>query len=193
MRAKMSDKEHAATLSEIRAAYYNLSEAELVRLDRYARALIRGLGQRNPGYSGDDLLQEAFKATLAGERLWKKDAVDFCRHLTGVMKSLANHLGEKFDRNEGRVEWETASAPLETEADDPLARVTTPLPDAERRLAAREEVEQIERLVKDHSHAILILEGLYYGMTGPEIQKELGISKNDYEAIMKWMRRRLKA
>jgi DNA-directed RNA polymerase specialized sigma24 family protein len=193
MRAKMSDKEHSATLSEIRAAYYNLKEAEFVRLDRYARALVRGLGQRNPGYSSDDLLQEAYKATLTGERLWKKDAVDFCRHLAGVMKSLANHLGEKFDRNEGRVEWETPGGPFEAEADDPLSRVPSPLPDAERSLAAREEVAQVERLVKDHSHAILVLEGLYYGMTGPEIQKELGISKNDYEAIMKWMRRRLKA
>jgi hypothetical protein len=72
----------------------------------------------------------------------------------------------------------------------PLARVVSPLPDAERTLSAREEVAQIERLVKDHAHAVLILEGIYCGMTGPEIQKELGISKNDYEAIMKWMRRR---
>jgi len=193
MRAKMNDKASVATQPEIRAAYHTLTEAELVRLDRYARALIRGLGRRNPGYSGDDILQEAYKATLAGERLWKHGAVDFCRHLAGVMKSLASHLGQKFDRHEGRVAWETAGESLETEANDPLARVVSPLPDAERILSAKQEVARIERLVKDHAHAILILEGIYWGMTGPEIQNELGISKNDYEAIMKWMRRRLKA
>ncbi|HVG20259.1 MAG TPA: hypothetical protein VNI02_14510 [Blastocatellia bacterium] len=183
MRAKMTDKYRAATISEIRTAYRNLSEAELVRLDRYARALIRGLGQRNLGYSGDDLLQEAYKATLAGERLWKKDAVDFCWHLTGVMKSIANHLGQKFDRNEGRVEWETARDSPEVEASDPLARVTSPLPDAERKLSAKEEVAQIERLVKDHSYAILILEGLYYGMTGRRFRRSWAFRKTTMKPL----------
>jgi hypothetical protein len=84
-------EEKAATLDEVRAAIENLMPEQLLRLKKYARQRIRGLGRASMGRDHKDLLQEAITATLDPDRRrWNKGAVDFVGHLIGAMRSIAD-------------------------------------------------------------------------------------------------------
>ena len=75
-----------------------------------------------------------------------------------------------------------------TDADDPELPLTSPDPDQQRTLEGKEEVERLQNLVEDHLYASAILDEMKLGRTGPEIQKELGITQNEYESALKWIR-----
>ena len=51
---------------------------------------------------------------------------------------------------------------------------------------------RIELIATNNTLASVIVGGLRDRMTGPQIREELGISKNDYEAAMKWLRRNVR-
>ena len=53
--------------------------------------------------------------------------------------------------------------------------------------------QALAKLFADDDDVTLVLEALAQEMTGPEIQDDLGISKTEYETIMKRMRRKARA
>ena len=171
-RPRRVPEERAATPDEVRAALDALGEADLVRLEKFARYRIRGLGRKAEGRDHDDLLGEAIRDTLDPEkRRWNKD-VSFVRHLVGAMRSISSHWREQFDENEPLLESELLQ--------------TTDI------LAAKEELERIEKAVADDTVVSDILGGLRAEMLAGEIREVLGLSVIEYETAMKRFRRRVR-
>ena len=184
--------DRAATPDEIRAALDGLGEADLVRLEKFARYRIRGLGRKAGGRDHDDLLGEAIADTLdPAKRRWNKD-VSFVRHLMGAMRSISSHWREQFDENEPLLESELLQTTDEGEVLSPLDVVGSGAPGAERILAAKEELERIEKAVADDTVVSDILGGLRAEMLAGEIREVLGLSVIEYETAMKRFRRRVR-
>jgi hypothetical protein len=176
----------AATPDEVKAAVETLTEGQLVKLEKYARYRVRGLGRKALGRDYNDLLRDAITATLAGDRRWRKGTVDFFTHLTGVMRSISSHWGEQYDPEEALGESELMH---DDNARSPIVSAASEAPSVERILDARERLLQIERHFAADPAVPSILKGLRDGMTGPEIQLATGMSKKDYESAIKRMRR----
>jgi hypothetical protein len=192
---------HVATPEEVQRAYEALTPTELVKLRNFADRRIRGLARMALGRSSDGLLHEAITRVLQDKRHWKSENVDFPQYLKGVIQSVSSNWRAKFKRWEaglGQGDGVTiteislgASGP-----DDPELQLTSPEPDQERVLLARDEVEWLQDLVKDHLYASAILDEMLEGRTGPETQGRLGITQTEYESTVKWIKnnaRRAKA
>jgi hypothetical protein len=186
-------EESAATREEIVAAYEALTRPALLRLKQYAEWRIRGLGRAALQRDWEELLREAISDTYEGRRRWNRESVDFPRHLTSAMRSISSHWREQFDPDEAFLESEVIRTSPKGKASNPMLDAVSLTADPERDLEAKEEVERIEGVVSKNSLAWLIMEGRRDGMTGPQIRKALGVSQNDYEAAMKWLRRNIPA
>lgn len=169
--------EKAATVDEIEAAIEALSIEDNVQLERAARYRIGALGDGNRGRDHEDLLSEAMTRTLSGQRRWNKD-VDFLRHLLMVMKSIAYEWRTRSERGDSR---ETS--------DDHLDEVLSRVPSPERRTIARQVVEALEKETASDSDIQDILAAMQMGLTGPEIENDLGLTTNERLAAMKRLRR----
>ncbi len=180
-----------ASEDEVIAALDALTDGQLKALKQYARWRIRGLGRASLGRNFEDLLQEAIKATLAGERHWNKAIGDFFGHLVWAMRSISSNWLRKFDEGEPYLESEVVYNTPENKEANPLFNVASPLQDGRRVSAAKAHLEHIEKLVSDsnRSLAALIIDGWREGLTGPEIKAILGISQNELETEIKWLRR----
>lgn len=173
------------TDAEIEAAIRTMSDIDLHRLGKIADFRAQGLKGRGFGIDADDLLQEAFMRTVEGKRRWK-NGVPFVKHLIETMRSIANHVPEELKG------CTTTSDSTETswKKDDTFgAALVSRIPDAERIVAAQNELTRICNLFKDDEKVGLLIEGLSTDMTGPEIQKDLGISQREYETAMTKLRR----
>lgn len=190
-------EERAATAEEIRAAFDALTPIEIKKLEMDANSRVSVLGRKARGRSGDDLLQQAFHDIWDKKRRWDRDKVDFIGFLRGAIRSIASNWGSKYDREEAALglgkDVKMSETPLYPNDDD---EEPIPLPsmeaDPERGTLAKIEVERIEQLVQEDVYACFILDGLHRGMTGPEIQRDLSITKNDFESSMKWIRQRVR-
>jgi hypothetical protein len=186
-------EESAATKEEIVAAYEALTRSELLRLERYAKWRIRGLGRRSLGRDWEDLLGEAISATYEDVRRWNKESVDFPRHLIGAMRSISSRWRKEFEPDEAVLESDVLRVSPDGTTSNPLFDAQSSALDPEDGLEQKEEVELIEQLVGQKPLAWLIMEGRRDGMTGPQIRETLEISQKDYETAVKWLRRNLKA
>jgi len=186
-------EEKAASQDEIRTAIHSLTKAELLRLEKFARWRIRGLGRARGGRDWEDLLGEALTATLDDDhRRWNK-SVSFVQHLLGAVRSISDAWKKKFDPDEAHLESEITRASSEREAPSLLSEVPSTTPDPERILTAKQEVEDIEQLFEEDSLVLDVIGGLRSEMTGPDIQKALGISQTEYETHVRRMRRKIQA
>jgi hypothetical protein len=153
---------------------------------------VRGLGRRASGRSHEDLLNEAIADTLDPEkRRWNKQ-VSFVTHLIGAMRSIASHWKEQFDADEPRLESEVVRTSEEGEPLSPLDLVASNAPDAERAVEARQELEEIEKMVAGDHIVSDILGGMRAEMLPSEIREALGLSQRDYETAMKRLRRHVR-
>jgi hypothetical protein len=169
-----------------------LSEADHVRLEKYARYRIRGLGRMAGGRDHDDLLGEAVADTLDPEkRRWNKD-ISFLQHLIGAMRSISSHWREQFDPDEPRLESEVLRIGEGGEPLSPLDLVGSAAPAADRILDAKQQLEAIEKAVADDDIVYDILGGLRAEMSPSEIREALGLSVVEYETAMKRFRRRVR-
>lgn len=175
-----------ATPEEIAGAIESLTAVELVKMERFARYRIRGLGRKAQGRDHEDLIKEALTATLAGTRRWKKEKVSFMAHLVGVMRSLSSHWAEGFSQDEAYLEAELIP---DAQGHTLLWEQVSPDPSVERVLSARQELCRIESQFAGDPTVPLILDGFRQGMNGPEIQLANGLSKNDYESALRRLRR----
>ena len=179
----------AATAAEIEAAIQSLTEGELRRLALYAGNRIQWLGRRAMGRQTNDLIQEAFTLTLEGRRRWNKHNVDLVGHLIGVIRSHSSHLLEKFDPDEARLE---SDLPVENAAGarrSPTENSASSSPGQEDELIAKQTLDEILDLFSDDEDAGGVILARIDGKTGPEIQKELGLSASRYEAAIKRIQR----
>lgn len=175
---------------EIVAALEALTAPQLLRLEKFARYRVRGLGRAARWRDHKDLLGEAVTSTLAGNRRWNKK-VSLDAHLFGAMRSISTHWREQYDPTEASLESELLRRSEEGETYSPMGQVPSCAPDAERVAAAKEKVERIVQLFADDLYVSLILTGWHEGKTGREIQEMLGIPQNDYDAAIRRMRRNI--
>jgi len=195
---KRVDADIAANRDDVVMAVGSLTHAQQRRLEKFARYRILGLGRKATGRDHEDLQQEALKSTLLGleseteGRRWYKNKVDFVGHLIGAMRSIASHWAEAFDEADPLLDSETAFEMEDGEISGALAEAQSTAPDQERRYLAKEKLAQVLGLFQNDDEAVLVLEGIREGWSGPEIMDGLGLSKDKYEAAMKRIRYRVK-
>ena len=190
--ARRIPEENAASQEEILAAMNALTDEQFLKLRGFARFRISGLGRKNGGRDYEDLLGEALKATLAGDRRWNK-SVSFFQHLLGAMRSISTHWKEQFDTGEGRLGIPVSWPDPYGEENGPLHDIPSTDPDCERVLSAKQELEEIEQIFTDDPLIREIIDGLRDNMPGPDIQQILGLSQREYETAVKRMRRKVRA
>ncbi len=176
----------AATPEEVKAAVEGLTQGQLLKLEKYGRYRVRGLGRKALGRDHNDLLRDALTVTLAGDRRWRKASVDFFIHLTGVMRSISSHWGEQYDPAEAYGESELMR---DDSKQSPITGAPSESPSVESVLDAKHRLAQIESFFEKDPTVPFIIKGFRDGMTGPEIQLATGMSKKDYESAIKRMRR----
>jgi DNA-directed RNA polymerase specialized sigma24 family protein len=149
--------------------------------------LIRGLQAqgKEAGCEGQDLLQEALLRTFAGDRRWNC-VVPFDCYLKGVIKSLAYNC-HSADALQHRSHTQQTEAEAESSCLDQAASVA---PNVECQLEAIERLQHIRTLLKDDPIAMAVLDSWNKGMTGPEIQKSMGLSNSAYDTTRKRIRRK---
>jgi hypothetical protein len=191
----MAELAEYAGRAEVEQALLGLSEADLLRLHRFANWKARSLRGSSKGRDGDDLLQEAVMSTLVGAegtedgRKWNKK-IPFRQHLEGAIRSTASHW-----RREAQLEPETLETDLsrvtdEGEETNEAALAPDSEPGPERIAEARENLAQVMSYFAEDDNAVLVLEGLREGLKRSEML-ELGITSADYDAALKRIRYRL--
>lgn len=168
-----------ATDGEVEAAIQALTSADLLRLERIASFRARALAATGLGYDGPDLLQEAITRTVAGDRNWRK-TVSFVTHLAAVMRSTSSHALESL---QGAIVTSTST---EEARQIPAAPQQS---NPERIAAARERYGQIRQRFDDDAEVALVLDGITADMKGIDIQRDLGLTPQQYETIMLRLRR----
>lgn len=186
--------EKAASVDEINDAIISLTETQLIRLKKYARWRVKGLGRKKAGRSWKDLLNETVVAFCSGTRRWNKEKVDFVRAMTEAMRSISDNWRRTFDDDEEpRLEAEMITTFEAGEESNPLSKVTAPGWNTQAKLEAKKDIETIENLVSTRALASLIVAGWKDKMIGAEIKTELEITQEDYDKEVKWIRRMVRA
>jgi DNA-directed RNA polymerase specialized sigma24 family protein len=181
-------EEAYATEDEVVVAIRALTAPQLYKLRRFGSMKAAALAGLGLGISEEDLMQEALRRTLSGARKWSK-RVAFSDHLLGAIRSVASHAAKK-----AKGVALVPTDPLDADADDPPSlELGSALPDSERLTGARRELQRIQDHFEDDERVLLIIEGLGTEMSGPEIQRDLGITQTEYETAMKRLRRWVRA
>ena len=179
-----------ATSDQVREAFEALTPLELARLSKYARWRLRALGSRQVGRDADEFVTDALISLLDGRRSWQPQKVPFYVCFKAVIRSQTYNLRTKgpedaFDELESLGKDNDDSLP--TEQLDRRPSKTTQDPERELEWA------QIERLIKerfaDDCEAALMLEARLEGKTPTEIRGALGFTQQQYETIVKRVRR----
>jgi CheY-like chemotaxis protein len=183
---------------EVDRAIEALTSSELLRLQKFANLLVRGLGRAARGRTGEDLLQEAVLRTLIGAedtrkgRHWNKD-VDFVRHLAGATQSISNCWKRQFEAAVRRKETEAYLIPAlpmhdaEGEEHSPLDNVASWHAASDQLLIEKDEEDRVLTIFKDDPEATQVLLGLLHGLK----KNEIGLDRKKYAATEKRMRVRL--
>jgi DNA-directed RNA polymerase specialized sigma24 family protein len=181
--AKKSSAEEHATDAEVEDAIRDLADVDTLRLMRVAGFRARMLVGLGLGIGPEDLLQDAIVRTIDGERRWRK-RVSFVKHLIETMRSIANHARDELKGN-------TIAQTSPDRARDRLDGValTARFVDGIQVAAIHEQFEQIAAKFADDEDVGIVLEYLADGRKGPEIQRELGITEQQFETIMTRLRR----
>jgi len=182
-----------ATRDEVDQAINSLSDANWLRLHRFAHWRIRGLGRAAAGRAGEDLLSEALVATVLGAetqgaegRRWNKQ-VDFPKHLTEAMRSISSHWSEQYCSETPVLESDVIRIDEEGGVRNALDQVSDGQPDSLREIVAKQELARIMGKFKDDDEAILVLEGLREGWSRAEFSS-LGMSTAQYDTALKRIR-----
>lgn len=174
-----------ATAAEAAAALAALSEADLLRLERFAR--FRALGLVRVEWA--DLLQDALERVLAGSRQWPRH-IRFIVFLLQTIRSVASE--ERRQQVESPVAYESD---LHADDADPtsslLQSYSDPSAGPEREVAARVALKQIEQLFSDDPVALAVLAGLADGCTPQEVQTTASMTPTQYASAQRRIRRTL--
>jgi RNA polymerase sigma factor (sigma-70 family) len=174
-----------ASKDEVAAALSNLSDADLLRIENFARYRSYGL----PWIDWQDLFQEAVERALSGSRAWPK-TVPFLAFLRETMRSIAHE--ELRHRLEGPVRGisdlpvgESESMPRE------VLNAPDPTPGPERQIAAAQALNTILAQFADDESALAVLRGLAEGSSPDEICRAANLTRTKYQSTQRRIRRRL--
>jgi hypothetical protein len=198
-RAQNAPEGRIATRDEVRLAIESLTPEETAKLKSFSKLLAFNIRRYAWGIGPGDMLQDAVVSLLdEGHRSWNPDRVDFVGVLIGAMRSIASNLKQKGKKVEpppllasdlaaSNQDGEERPTALET-APDPRQNPEAALLTAE--LATEEQLlADIEELFEDDPVASLVLEGWKNDMDGPAITESLGITKKEFNAAVKRIRR----
>lgn len=181
-----------ATVAEARQALEQLSDADLMRLERIARYRVLAHPLLNPR----ELLNEAVVRVLRGTRRWPK-SVALVRFLSNVLRSLAAEAwrqeGDSPERPESRLL--TGETQHETSY---IAKSRAELPNPEEATLERERqhelslfVAQMLKIFEEDRLARGVLEALLRGKTAEEIRNQHGLTAAEYGTVRRRIRRRV--
>jgi DNA-directed RNA polymerase specialized sigma24 family protein len=151
-----------------------VSETELLRLKAIAHLQARGLP---PQAGWSDLLQEAFMRILDGSRR-RPPGLPMVAFIAGVMRSIRSEYWQRGRR-------EAQQLPGQEYANDDKA------PDPERSMAAIQELAAIQQLFEGDRQILGLIAGLAEQQSAEEICAATAMSKSEYDAARKRMRRTL--
>jgi hypothetical protein len=179
--------ERYASIAEVRQAINSLSDMDHVKLMMVAQYFCNQRRLRRERLEPQELLNEAIKRTLNGERKWRKGAVGIVRHLDRTMESISGHA-----ISDVVAEFDLKRAVFNEEFD---TRKNVPRslgkPQAEIRMLALEQLQEIKALFDDEPIALSVLHARAEGKNESEIMTQLGIDKRQYEAVRKKIERKM--
>lgn len=172
-----------ASKDEVIRAFTRLSDADLVRIQSFARYRCFGL----PWIDAEDLLQEAIGRSIEGRRRWPK-AVPFVTFLRETIRSIA--FEELRHRVEGPIRA-YADLPNDESGAMPDAVVNAPdlAPGPERQIAASQALEAFLQAFAEDPAAIAVLLGLANGESPIDICRSANITRTEYQSAQKRIRR----
>jgi len=182
---------------EVDRAIKALTPPELLKLQKFAERLVRGLGRRARGADWEDLLREAFLRTWIGAesrqngRHWNKK-VDFVRHLTWAMRSICDSWKrQRSNERETYLISELSTLDAEGRERTPLDYIASRRAPADQQLIDREEEDQVLALFNDDLEAKQVLRGLIDGLTNSQIKEKYRFDEKRYVAITRRIRKLL--
>ena len=188
-----TDNEHGkpASIQEIQEAITKLTDEELIKLRKTAQFYVNRLRKFPFEYDDNDLLQQAIYLTLSGDRKWYSSRVNLFLYLHGVMKSIVSHW--KDAKKNRMLKFESGS----NSSDDgdigvnPIENYPAENSDCLDRVIVKQEHDLMRQKLESRELALMIFDGMAEGMSSKEI-RELGMTQQEYESEMKWIRRTLR-
>jgi hypothetical protein len=183
---------------EIDRAIKALTSSELLRLQKFAKFRVRGLGRAASGRDWEDLLGEALHRTLMGTkdkqsgRHWNRK-VPFVLHLAGAMSSIASLWKRQFKEKNTFLISELSGHDSEGKEHSPFDDVPSQCTAADVRLIKKSEEDQILSLLQDSPDATEVFRGLADGLKKNEIIARYGLDEKRYSAAVRRIRVRLLA
>lgn len=181
--------EKAATEAEIIDSIELLTQAETVRLEKYAEYRIWIIGPRAADGRGHrDLLQQAYTQFLSGDRKWNRDK-PFTVVLFGAIKSISNHWATQCDPEQPKTESELLITGEDGSKHSPFEEIASKDFDPTLQIEIEQILERIDKIFARDDEALLVIDGWRKQMTGPEIKEDLGLSQTEFETITRRIRR----
>ncbi len=192
-------KEAAATPAEIAAAIEALTPAQVAKLKRFAENRIWKLGPKAGEKTQDDLFQIAVDSLLDDTRRWDKTKVDLFGFLRAAMRSISSNWAKSYVEEETPVlEADLRKTNKEGHIYSPLDVTSDGRADPEELLIAEEKrrrdqemLKQIEHIFKDDGEAQMMLTAIDDGYDPAGTRELWGWSQNDYNSIIRRVRRSL--
>lgn len=157
---------------DIRGTLIDLSEADLLRLRKFAQLRARAL----VGVDWQDLLHEAIIRTLDGARVWP-DRIPFMIFMKQTIRSIANEYWRRSKRS-----------PIQQDSgEESVIEHANP----ERTVVAERMLVEIESLFGEDYEVMAILEGLGRGDDPDDIRECTGMTPTQYASARRRIRRGL--
>jgi DNA-directed RNA polymerase specialized sigma24 family protein len=164
-------KRGSASIEDIKQEIAAFSEADLLRLLRFARYQVF----RYPSIDPKEVLGESVARALEGRRDWP-DGVPFKLFFCNVIRSVADELRNRA-RDQGPV------------PDDVNASADGPNP--EEQAADRAFLASIWKFFEGDEHVRALLAGIEEELSAKEIQRKYNMSASEYGAALKRLDRKL--
>lgn len=165
------------TSDEIRAFFAQLSHADWLRLEHFARYQVYRFRRLSAG----ELLNEVVVRVLRGQRRCPRD-VPLMATLRGVIRSVADELRDKekaFAQDESLAATSEEATALPGESPELLAR-------------DRELIAIIWALFDDDAEAQALLLGVEAGLSAIEVQAKFDMTPSIYDAARKRLERKVR-
>ena len=165
------------TDSDALEAVQTLTEADTKKLVVISRYWWKRFGLHIRDGGPEDLLQSAVLQTLRGKRRWRK-GYSIVQHLDKRMWSIASHKARS-----------SARTPLVDIDSDEDVSVSPSAVEAS--LLAPLQLQEFKALFSTNADAIAVVELREQGVSASEIQARLNLSVKDWEAVRKYIRRKV--
>jgi hypothetical protein len=140
------------------------------------------------------LLQTALTDLLEDTRRWDKTKVGFMGFLFGAMKSISSNWAKSYLAEEDPVlEADLRRRDEEGKEFSPLHAHRSGQPDPEQQLSDKQTLLEIDNLFKDDQEAQMLLTAWQEGYDPPGVRELWELSQNDYNTIVRRIRRNVEA